>query len=129
MTQDDSARFSGIFDRAVAACAQAQLLSARCAATALRARQARLTATRIRLLAAQTRDAWRTADRVFDVMRREVEGVGGEMRDAGWDVRDAAAAVRARVRFVLYDGGLREQEVEPVVERASAWVEQLYDAA
>jgi hypothetical protein len=33
------------------------------------------------------------------------------------------------VRFVLYDGGLGEQEVEPVVEHASAWVERLYDAA
>jgi hypothetical protein len=129
MTHEESARFSRVFDRAVAACAQAQLLSARCAATVVRAREARLAATRVRALAAQTRDAWQTADRVFEVMRREVENVSGEMRNAGWDVRDAAAAVRARVRFVLYDGGLREQEVEPVVERASAWVERLYDAA
>jgi hypothetical protein len=42
---------------------------------------------------------------------------------------DAAAIVRARVRFVLYDGGFREAEAESVVHRASTWVEELFEAA
>jgi hypothetical protein len=51
------------------------------------------------------------------------------LRDAGVDDRAAVATVRAHIRFVLYDGGLAEQDAEPVVARASLWVEQIYAAA
>lgn len=84
---------------------------------------------RIRLLAVETRDAWAGADEVFGAMRHEVEVVAGAMRASGVARDDAAAAVRAHVRFVLYDGGLGERDAEPVVERASLWVEMAYSAA
>jgi hypothetical protein len=125
----DASRFSSMFDRTVAACAHAQLLMAQCAETSARARATHASSRRLRTLAAETRDAWAGAGKVFDVMRREVESVAGTMRVAGLDRDAAAAAVRAHVRFVLYDGGLGEHDAEPVVERASQWVEQLYSAA
>jgi osmotically-inducible protein OsmY len=124
-----AARFSGVFDRAVAACAHAQVLMGQCAATAVRARATHASSRRLRTLAAETRDAWMGAGKLFDVMRHEVESVAGAMRAEGVERDAAAAAVRAHVRFVLYDGGLGEHEAEPVVERASQWVEQLYNAA
>jgi hypothetical protein len=127
--REDPARFSSVFDRAVAACAHAQLLMTRCAETSAQARSTHASSRRLRLLAADTRDAWVGAGKVFDVMRHEVESVAGAMRAAGIQRDAAAAAVRAHVRFVLYDGGLGEYDAEPVVERASLWVEQLYSAA
>jgi hypothetical protein len=125
----DAARFSAVFDRAVATCAHAQLLMTQCAETSARARATHASSRRLRALAAETRDAWMGAGKVFDVMRHEVESVAGAMRAAGVDQHAAAAAVRAHIRFVLYDGGLGEHHAEPVVERASLWVEQLYSAA
>jgi hypothetical protein len=124
-----TARFSSVFDRAVAACAHAQLLYARCAETSARARTTHASSRRIRLLAVETRDAWADANEVFGTMRHEVEAVAGAMRASGIGRDDAAAAVRAHVRFVLYDGGLGERDAEPVVERASLWVEMAYSAA
>jgi hypothetical protein len=121
--------FTELFDRAVAACAGAQLLSSRCAATALRAREERASARRIRHCAVKTRVAWAGADELLDHMRCEVEAVAEAMLRSGMEQAEAAAAVRAHVRFVLYDGGLCEQEAEPVVERASAWVNAVYAAA
>jgi osmotically-inducible protein OsmY len=125
----DAARFSSMFDRAVGACAHAQLLMGRCAEISARARTTHASSRRLRALAAETHDAWMGAGKVFDVMRHEVESVAGAMRTAGVQRDAAAAAVRAHVRFVLYDGGLGEHEAEPVVERASQWVDQLYSAA
>jgi hypothetical protein len=124
-----AAGFTSVFDRAVAACAHAQLLMARCAETSARARTTHASSRRIRTLAADTRDAWVGAGVVFDAMRHEVESVVVTMRAAGVGRDAAAAAVRAHVRFVLYDGGLGEYDAEPVVERASQWVEMLYSAA
>jgi hypothetical protein len=121
--------FSLIFDHAVAACARAQILVARCTETAARARTTRVSARRTRSLAQETRAAWADADAMLEAMRREVEAVAGAMRKSGVSRDAAAAAVRAHVRFVLYDGGLREDESEPVVERASVWVEMFYAAA
>jgi hypothetical protein len=123
------AHFSQLFDRVTAACAQAQLLAARSTETAARARAARATARQMRTLATETRDAWANADRYFTTMRHQVEKVAIRMREEGMDEHAAAAAMRAHVRFVLYDGGLREMDVEPVVERTSAWVAALYEAA
>jgi hypothetical protein len=40
-------------------------------------------------------------------------------RCAGANDRTAVATVRSHIRFVLYDGGLTEQDAEPVVDRAS----------
>jgi hypothetical protein len=54
--------------------------------------------------------------------------VATEMRNAGIDRHEAAAAVRAHARFVLYDGGMNEAAAEPVVQRASSWVESLFAA-
>jgi hypothetical protein len=129
MTSRVDARFSSVFDRAVAACARAQLLMGRCAATSARARTTHASSRRLRTLAVETRDAWAGAGTVFDVMRIEVESVAGAMRAEGVQRDAAAAAVRAHIRFVLYDGGLCEHDAEPVVERASQWVEHLYCAA
>jgi hypothetical protein len=126
---EDTARFTSVFDRAVAASAQAQVLMAQCVETSARARTTHASSRRLLLLAVETRDAWEGASRVFDVMRQEVESVAGTMRAAGMGRDAAAAAVRAHVRFVLYDGGLGEHAAEPVVERASRWVELLYSAA
>ena len=124
-----AARFSSVFDRAVAACAEAQRLMASCANTSMRARATHASSRRLRSLAAETRDAWAGATAVFDVMRQEVEAVAGALRETGVSRDDAAAVVRAHMRFVLYDGGLGEHEAEPVVERATLWVEMLYSAA
>jgi hypothetical protein len=129
MSLDDATRFSDLFDRAVAACAEAQRLSARCIETSARARATRASARPMRALAAETRAVWAGADAMFGAMRREVEYVAGRLRAAGMGQDDASAAVRAHVRFVLYDGGLGEREAEPVVERASAWVDMVYQAA
>jgi hypothetical protein len=124
-----AATFSDIFDRAVAACSMAQQLSARSADAMTRARATRASARRIRRIAIDARVAWGEADVAFDVMRRQVEVVAMEMRGAGMTRHDASAAVRAHVRFVLYDGGLGERDAEPVVQRASAWVDTVYEAA
>ena len=126
---DTALRFSGLFDRAVAACAQAQLLARRCRELQSRARSAHASARRIRTLAADTRAAWADTNEVFKLMRREVETVASSMRASGVERARAGAAIRAHMRFVLYDGGLREQEAETVVERATEWVDQVYAAA
>jgi hypothetical protein len=121
--------FTEIFDRSVTACACAQIVSARCAETALRARETRASARRVRESAANTRAAWVGANEVLAQMRHEVEVVAAAMHRSGIEQAEAAAAVRAHIRFVLYDGGLREQEAEPVVERASDWVRAYYAVA
>jgi hypothetical protein len=121
--------FSAQFDRAVAACAQAQVLVTRAAEAAARSREARRSSRRLRQHVVETREAWNGAAHSGMLMRRHVADVARAMRDAGMSQDDAAAAVRAHIRFVLYDGGLREREAEPVVERANAWVEEIFRAA
>ena len=129
MTAGDAARFSRLFDRAISACAQAQTLCSRCRDSQAAARASHASARRIRELAAETRSAWAESNRLFATVEREVELVAKAMRDDGIDQAKAAASVRAHVRFVLYDGGLREQEAESVVARASEWVDRVYQAA
>jgi hypothetical protein len=122
-------QFSAVFDRAVLACASAERLVIRSAEASARARATVANSRRIRTLALETRDYWANADLVFGSMRRQVETVATQMRRAGMDRQDTVAAVRSRVRFVLYDGGYREVEAEPVVTRASVWVDELFAAA
>jgi hypothetical protein len=120
--------FSPLFDRALAACAKAQQLAARSTQAVAHARTTRSSARRTRALVMDARNAWANSDAVFSLMRHEVEAVAGRMRDAGVDRHEAAAAVRAHVRFVLYDGGMNESAAEPVVQRASSWVNMLFAA-
>jgi hypothetical protein len=120
---------SDLFDRAVAACAESQRVVGLSARTVERTRAERAASSRLRRAAMQMREAWADADAVHAVLRGEVERVARSMRDAGVDDRAAVATVRAHIRFVLYDGGLPERDAEPVVQRASAWVEQVYAAA
>lgn len=75
------------------------------------------------------RAAWAQAEAAHSVLRDEVERVARALRDAGVDDRSAVATVRSHLRFVLYDGGLTEQDAEPVVARATLWVHQVYAAA
>ena len=83
----------------------------------------------MRALVTETRDAWAIADLVFSDMRSEVERVARALRASGMDNSSASATVRAHIRFVLYDGGLTERDAEPVVARASHWVDRVYAAA
>ena len=124
-----TANFSSPFDRAAAACARSQRIVAESAQAQERARVSRVAATLQRRKAARMREAWTNADALHTVLRAEVEHVARVMRDSGVDDRAAVATVKARIRFVLYDGGLTEQDAEPVVQRASLWVEQVYAAA
>ena len=89
----------------------------------------RADASRLRRTAVQVQNAWAQAEAAHSVLRGEVERIAHTLRDAGVDGRAAVARVRAHIRFVLYDGGLTEQDAEPVVARASFWVEQIYTAA
>jgi hypothetical protein len=89
----------------------------------------RADASQLRRTAVRMRDTWVKAEAVHSVLRDEVERVARTLRDAGVNDRAAVATVRAHIRFVLYDGGLSEQDAEPVVARASHWVEQIYTAA
>ena len=123
------ADFSELFDRAVATCASAQRIAGESAESVRRARAVGATSRRLRKLVVETREAWAGADMMYSSMRSEVERVATEMRDAGVDDRAAVATVRAHIRFMLYDGGLTERDAEPVVARASVWVEQIYAAA
>jgi hypothetical protein len=123
------AEFPPLFDRSVTACVCAEVLVRRSASAAALAREMRASSLRMRTLVRATRDYWATADLVYSSMRRQLEQVAATMRAAGLDQERAAAEVRARVRFVLYDGGFGEIEVEPVVQRASLWVEELFEAA
>jgi len=120
--------FNDLFDRAVAACAEAQHLSGRTAESVRRARRERASAYRVRTLIAETRDTWEGANAMYAVMRVQVERVAREMRDAGLDSASAAATIRQHIRFVLYDGGLTERDTEPVVTRASTWVDTVFAA-
>lgn len=120
--------FSSLFDRAAAACAESQRIVTHSAQTAERARVSRAASSLLRRSVLQMRDAWTNAEAKHAVLRAEVEGVARAMREAGVEDHDAVATVRARIRFVLYDGGLTEQDAEPVVDRASLWVEQVYAA-
>jgi hypothetical protein len=124
-----SADFSQPFDRAVAACAAAQRLTSKSAEAVARARAARASAWRVRALVTETREAWAIADLVYSDMRGEVERVARALREAGVDNSAASATVRAHIRFVLYDGGRTERDAEPVVARASQWVDRVYAAA
>jgi hypothetical protein len=121
--------FSELFDRAVAACAESQRLVGLSSRTMTYTRASRADASQLRRTAVQMRDTWVEAEAVHSVLRNEVERVARTLRDAGVDDRAAVATVRAHIRFVLYDGGLAEQDAEPVVARASLWVEQIYAAA
>jgi hypothetical protein len=121
--------FNDLFDRAVAACAEAQRLSGRTAESVKKARLARASAKRMRTLIAETRDTWEGANAMYAVMRVQVERVAREMHDAGVDNASAAATIRQHIRFVLYDGGLTERDAEPVVARASTWVDMVFAAA
>ena len=121
--------FSALFDRAVAACAESQRLVALSSRTVNRTRASRVDSSQLRRAAMVMRDAWTEAEAVHAVLRTEVERVARTLREAGVDDRAAVATVRAHIRFVLYDGGLAEQDAEPVVARASLWVEQIYAAA
>ena len=121
--------FNDLFDRAVAACAEAQHLSGRTAESVRRARLQRASAYRVRALIVETRDTWEGANAMYAVMRVQVERVAREMRDAGVDSASAAATIRQHIRFVLYDGGLTERDTEPVVTRASTWVDMVFAAA
>jgi len=121
--------FNELFDRAVAACAEAQFLSGRTAGSVRKARLQRASARRVRALIAETRDTWEGANAMYAVMRVQVERVAREMRDAGVDSASAAATIRQHIRFVLYDGGLTERDTEPVVTRASTWVDMVFAAA
>jgi hypothetical protein len=121
-------QFSALFDRALAACAKAQQLAARSTEAVARARVTRSSARRTRALVVGARDAWAESDAIFSLMRHEVEAVAARLRDAGVAREEAAAAVRAHMRFVLYDGGMNEASAEPVVQRASSWVDMLFAA-
>ncbi len=121
--------FTELFNRAAAACAESQRLVGLSARTISHTRVSRADASRLRRTAAQMREAWAEAEAVHSVLRDEVERVARTLRDAGVDNRSAVATVRSHIRFVLYDGGLAEQDAEPVVARATLWVEQIYAAA
>lgn len=121
--------FSEVFDRAAAACAESQRLVGISARTMTRTRASCSQSAQLRRIAVQMRDRWAQAEVVHSVLRREVERVACSLRDAGVEDREAVATVRAHIRFVLYDGGLAEQDAEPVVARASLWVAQIYAAA
>jgi hypothetical protein len=124
-----SSTFDHRFDRTVAACAEAQRLSGRTAESAKKARQRRASTRRVRTLIAETRETWEGANAMYAVMRMQVERVAREMRDAGVDSASATATIRQPIRFVLYDGGLTERDAEPVVIRATTWVDQVFAAA
>ena len=121
--------FSELFNRAAAACAESQRLVGRSARTLSHTRISRADASRLRRTTAQMRTAWAEAEAAHSVLRGEVEFVARTLRDAGVDNRSAVKTVRSQIRFVLYDGGLTEQDAEPVVARATLWVEQIYAAA
>ena len=121
--------FSELFNRAASACANSQRIVADSARTVAKTRLSRADASQLRRTAEQMRRAWAEADAVHAVLREEVERVARTLRSAGVDDRAAVATVRSHIRFVLYDGGLTEQDAEPVVDRATLWVEQIYAAA
>jgi hypothetical protein len=129
MKSPSSADFTNLFDRAVAACATAQSLSSKSAEALARARATRASARRVSALVTETLEAWALADLVYEDMRCEVERVARALRDSGMDNSAASATVRAHIRFVLYDGGREERDAEPVVARASEWVDGVYAAA
>ena len=126
---DARAGFSELFNRAAAACAESQRLVGLSAGTISHTRASRADALRLRRTAMQMRRAWAEAEAAHSVLRDEVERIARTMRDAGVDDRAAVATVRSHIRFVLYDGGLTEQLAEPVVDRATQWVQQVYAAA
>lgn len=127
--------FSDWFNGAAAACAESQRLVSRSSETITRSKLSRATASRLRgdalrrRVAMEMQQAWAEAEAAHAALRDEVERVARTMRETGVDDRAAVATVRAHIRFVLYDGGLTEQDAEPVVARASLWVEQIYAAA
>jgi type IV pilus biogenesis protein CpaD/CtpE len=101
----------------------------RCRESQSRARATHASARRVRALAAETRAAWADTNLVFDAMRQQVEAVANAMRGEGIEREHAGAAIRAHIRVVLYDNGLREQEAETVVSHANDWVDFVYEAA
>lgn len=121
--------FSELFNRAAAACAEAQRMVGRSADTLAKSRRSRSDALQLRRITSRMREAWAEAEAVHSVLREEVELVARTLKEAGVDNRSAVATVRSHIRFVLYDGGLTEQDAEPVVARATLWVEQIYAAA
>ena len=127
--QEQTTDFSELFARAAAACAESQRIVGLSTQTMRFARSSRADAMRLRRAAVLMRDTWTEAEAVHSVLRSEVERVARGMRDAGVNDRAAVATVRAHIRVLLYDGGLAEQDAEPVVARASLWVEQIYAAA
>ncbi len=73
--------------------------------------------------------AWAGSSEALIAMRRQVEHLASRMREAGIERDHAGATVRAHIRYVLYDDGLREHEVEPVVTHATNWVDEIYETA
>ena len=121
--------FTPLFDRSVQLCAEAQALVQRSVSELARARALRSAWRNARPLVQEGRANLEVAEILFTSLRGEVKSAARSMRRAGLDEAEATAAVRARVRFVLYDGGFREMEAEPVVDHAAAWVRELYKAA
>jgi hypothetical protein len=126
---DERPGFSALFNRAAPACAEAQRLVGLSARTLSQSRRSRADALRLRRTVTQMREAWEEAEAAHSVLREEVVRVARTLREAGLDNRAAVATIRSRLRFVLYDDGLTEQDAEPVVARATLWVEQVYAAA
>lgn len=121
--------FTPLFDRSVPLCAEAQTLLRQSVTAVHRVRALRSASRRAQALVEEGRRNLAVAEILFDSLRRELERVVTTMRAAGLDQSQAAATVRARVRFVLYDEGFREAEAEPVVDRATTWVRELFEAA
>jgi hypothetical protein len=125
----ESPPFTPLFDRSAALCVEAQSLLRRSASAVARARELRIASDRSTALVQEGRTSLAVANLLFSTLRSELACAVQSMRDAGLDEPAAAASVRARIRFVLYDGGFRESEAEPVVDRATGWVRELFQAA
>ena len=122
-------RFTPLFDRAALASVQAKQLIRESAAAVARARATVGSSPRVQRLARETRDYWATADVTFNMMRRQVLTAAVSLREAGLPPSAAASTIRGHLRFLLYDGGFCEGDVEPLIERATTWVDEVFVAA
>jgi hypothetical protein len=127
--QSSTDPFTPLFDRSVELCVRAQALVRESSSELVRSRTLKLVARRAKAVAETGRMNLEVAAILFTSLRDEVESTVSSMREAGLTEAEAEATVSARVRFVLYDGGFREEEAEPVVEHTTTWVRELYDAA
>ena len=117
--------FTPLFDRSIELCARAQALVRKSGSEVAQARALRLVSWRARALAKAGRMNLEVAEVLFVSLRDEVESAVSTLREAGLAEAEVEATMRAHVRFVLYDGGFREVEAEPVVERTTTWVKEL----